>query len=336
MNNYKKLIKHNSFLITGGTGSFGKYASRFLLENDAKQVTIFSRDEDKQYSMQFELQNYKDRLYFFIGDVRDREALKKATAGIDIVFHAAALKQIPSTEYNILEAVKTNILGAQNVVDACIQNNVKKAIAISTDKAVEPTNTMGFTKGLQERIFILGNKSSGGRTKFALTRYGNVLGSRGSVIPQFKKQLDEKKSIDITQKDMTRFVLTLHDAIQLVMLALDEMVGGEVFIPQVKAIKIRELAEVMMENLKNKKITEIGVRPGEKIHETLISITESARVFKKSSHFILLPQIDLEHTGYGYDTKSVQKKNLFTYTSETGPFLSKKEIRSLLRKEKLF
>lgn len=323
-------------LITGGTGSFGSFIVREILNINPKKVIIFSRDEDKQYSLQHELSRFQKKLGFFIGDVRDKSSLTRAMRfGVDIVIHAAALKQIPSTEYNALEAVRTNVLGAQNVVDACIENNVKKAIAISTDKAVEPINVMGMTKALQERIFILGNKQGGKvNTKFAAVRYGNVIASRGSVIPLFKKQIEVGGPVTLTDKRMTRFILTLSEAIKLVFDALGDMVGGEVFVPKIKPLKVLDLAQVMVSELKpkDKKIDVIGIRPGEKLHETLISPIESLRTVKKSNYYIVLPQIDLKSTSHLY--KPALKKEEFRYSSDQGPFMAKSEIKKILKKKR--
>lgn len=331
------MIKNKTILITGGTGSFGKYIVSELLKYNPSEIRIFSRDEDKQYSMQFEFRVYRN-LRFIIGDVRDKDTLLKATKKVDIVFHAAALKQIPSTEYNIIEAVKTNVLGAQNVVDACLQNNVKKVLSISTDKAVEPINVMGMTKGLQERIFTLANKErDGSKTVFSSVRYGNVVASRGSVIPLFVKQIKSGVPLTITHPDMTRFILTLKDATQLVFTALLTMAGGEIFVPKIKPLKVIELAEIFIQVYKpvNKKILTIGMRPGEKLHETLISGTESLRTIDKGDYFILLPQIDLHHIGYTYKVSMYSKNKTQEYSSDKGPFLTKAEIKEILKKDEV-
>ena len=333
-----KMISNKTILITGGTGSFGSYIVKELLKKNPKQVIIFSRDEDKQYSLQHELKNFNKKIRFVIGDVRDFKSIDKAMRdGVDIVLNAAALKQIPSTEYNILEAIRTNVLGAQNVVDACIKYNVKKAITISTDKAVEPINVMGLTKALQERIFTLGNKQKGkSKTKFASVRYGNVVASRGSVVPLFKKQIYDGGPITLTDKRMTRFILTLSEAVMLVFNALDDMAGGEIFVPRIKPLKIIDLAEVMAKELKpkNKKIEEIGIRPGEKLHETLISPIESIRAIKKKKYYLVLPQIELTEIGHTYKLPTFKDKE-FRYSSDKGPYMSKKEIKKILKQEKI-
>ena len=336
----KNIFKNNTVLITGGTGSFGSYFVKEILRLEPKAVTVFSRDEDKQYSMQFDFSEYKNKLKFVIGDVRDKDSLNKALSEkTDFIIHAAALKQIPSSEYNVFETVKTNVIGAQNIVDAAIANGVSKVLSISTDKAVEPINVMGMTKGLQERIFTLGNKAgkkSG--TKFASVRYGNVVASRGSIIPLFKKQIAAGGPLSVTNKDMTRFILTLEQATKLVFTAMEEMVGGEVFVPIIKPLKIFDLAEVMATELKpkDKSITVIGIRPGEKLHETLISPIESIRTIKMGDHYIILPQIDLSDVSFSYKTPNYNKKKQFRYSSDTGTLMTKTEINKLLKSQNIF
>lgn len=329
-------IKGKVILITGGTGSFGKYITKELLKYDPKEIRIFSRDEDKQYSMQFDFKGFKN-LKFIIGDVRDYDSILRATGGVDIVLHAAALKQIPSTEYNVIQAVKTNVLGAQNVVDACIENKVSKALAISTDKAVEPVNVMGMTKGIQERIFILGNKYAGGKTLFSCVRYGNVVASRGSVIPLFLRQISQGGPLTITSKNMTRFILTLSDAIGLVFTAVSEMKGGEIFVPNIKALRIYDLTQVLISELKpkNKKIEVMGIRPGEKIHETLISMPESLRTVKKNGYFIVYPGIELPRIGYSRNSIKRIRNEGFVFASNQGPFMTREEIKKILKKERI-
>lgn len=335
MTGRNRIIKNKTILVTGGTGSFGKYIAKELLKYNPKEIRIFSRDEDKQYSMQYEFKNFPN-LRFIIGDVRDYDSLLKATRNVDIVLHAAALKQIPSTEYNVIQAVKTNVLGSQNVVDASIENKVSKVLSISTDKAVEPINVMGMTKAIQERIFTLGNKFTDGKTVLASVRYGNVVASRGSVIPLFLKQIKKGGPLTLTSKNMTRFILTLSEAIDLVFSALSQMKGGEVFVPNIKAIKIIDLAELLVTELKpkNKKIVEIGIRPGEKIHETLISMPESLRTVKKNGYFMVFTNIDLSRIGYLH--KNVKYKSEgFTYSSDVAPYMTKKEIKELLKRDKV-
>jgi len=331
-----RIFKDKTILITGGTGSFGSFFVKKILQYKPRKIIIFSRDEDKQYWLQKELKNDIKRLRFVIGDVREKASLLKTMRiGVDILIHAAALKQIPSTEYNIIEAVKTNILGAQNVVDASIEAGVGKVLSISTDKAVEPVNVMGMTKALQERIFILGNKQAK-QTKFASVRYGNVVASRGSVIPLFKKQIEEGGPVTVTDKRMTRFIFTLSQATELVFNALDNMVGGEIFIPKIRPLKVFDLAQVMVNELqpKNKNIKEIGIRSGEKLHETLISPIESLRSVRKRKFYVILPQIELKDIGFTYKTNVIRKRQ-FRYASDTGPFITKSEIKKILKDEGL-
>ena len=276
-----------TILLTGGTGSFGKALIRSLLSNPKFKgvIRIYSRDEFKQYQLQ---QQYPDdlRLRFFIGDVRDKDRLTRAAHGAEIIIHAAALKQIVVAEYNPFEVVKTNVLGSQNVVEAAIDAGVKKAILISSDKAVHPINLYGATKMPAEKLFIQGNVYSGKqKTAFSVCRYGNVLGSRGSVVPLFLKQ-KTTGTLTITHKDMTRFWITLPQAAQFVLMSLNEMQGGEIFIPRLPSVKISELAKVIAPNAS---ISYTGVRAGEKIHEELIAEEESLYSKKFKKHYIILP-----------------------------------------------
>lgn len=333
-----KLFNNKTIFLTGGTGSFGKFFTSEALKMGAKKIIIFSRDEDKQYSMQFDFRKYSSNLEFIIGDIRDVNSLSKAMHGahIDIVVHAAAMKQIPSTEYNIFEAVKTNIIGAQNIVDVCIEEKIPKVIGITTDKVVEPVNAYGMTKALQEKIFVLGNKNDRtGKTKFACVRYGNVVNSRGSIIPLFKKQLEAKAAITVTNKEMTRFILTLNEASNLVFTAISKMKGGEVFVPKIKPLKIIDLAETMIEELgdEKSKIVEIGIRPGEKIHETLISSAEWNYAEDIKTCFIIHPQIILTGVGFNYDVVTRRKAKISKYSSDQEPFLTRKEIKNILKVE---
>ncbi|MBI2032513.1 MAG: polysaccharide biosynthesis protein [Candidatus Levybacteria bacterium] len=334
---FEKIIKGKTIVVTGGTGSFGKYISGELVKYAPKEIRIFSRDEDKQNSMQHDFQDIKF-VRFIIGDVRDKDSVQKGLKNADIVLHAAALKQIPSTEHNIIQAVKTNVVGAQNIVDVCLEEGVEKVLAISTDKAAEPINVMGMTKAIQERIFTLGNKyKDGSRTRFACVRYGNVINSRGSVIPLFLQQINEKKPITLTDLRMTRFILTLEEATNLVFTALEKMVGGEIFVPKIKAIKISDLAEIMKKELKadKSKIVEVGIRPGEKLHETLISPTESVRSVEENFYYLILPQIDISQIGYSYKVNLYDKEKVFRYSSDMSPLMTRQEIVKILKKEKI-
>lgn len=334
-----KTLRNKVIFVTGGTGSFGRFFIEEVLKNNPKKIIVYSRDEDKQYSMQFDFRKYENKLEFIIGDIRDKDSLRQSIrdAKIDILVHAAALKQIPSTEYNIMEAVKTNVVGAQNIVDVAIEEKIPKVIGITTDKVVEPVNAYGMTKALQEKIFILGNKKDKSmKTKFSLVRYGNVVNSRGSVIPLFKKQIDSKSKVTITHKDMTRFILPLKDAINLVFSAIKNMKGGEIFVPKINPIKILDLAEVMIEMSKSKnKIVDIGIRPGEKIHETLISTPEWNYVEETKDYFAIHPQIKMSGVGFNYDIVTKRKPKISKYSSDQGPFLSKNEIKKILIQEKI-
>lgn len=277
-------FKDKKILISGGTGSFGKEMTRYLLTTKAKKIYIFSRDELKQYEMKQEFDS--NRLQFFIGDIRDENRLNRAFNNIDIIIHAAAQKHVPSCEYNPYEAVKTNIIGAQNIVNAAINNNVKKVIALSTDKAVEPLNLYGTTKACMEKLFICGNAYSGGKTEFACVRYGNVMNSRGSVIPYWMSLSKQNKKLPLTDINMTRFWLSIKDAVKTVIIALKNMTSGEIYVPKLPSMKLIDLAEAINENME---IDIIGIRQGEKIHETLINFDESRNVLESNYFYTILP-----------------------------------------------
>lgn len=286
------MLTDKTILITGGTGSFGKKFTEIVFKNypNVKKIIIFSRDEFKQFEMANN-QNFinNEKLRFFIGDVRDKERLLRAFDGVDIVIHAAALKQVPSCEYNPFEAVKTNILGAQNVIDCAIDRGIKKVIALSTDKACSPINLYGATKLCSDKLFIAGNFYAGQHdTKISVVRYGNVAGSRGSVIPFFKKIINEGiTELPITDIRMTRFWLKLDEAVEMVIQAIENMVGGELFVKKIPSMKITELAQAMAPQLKLK---EIGIRPGEKIHEMMISSEDSRNTIELEKYYIIKPE----------------------------------------------
>lgn len=326
------MFKGKKVLVTGGTGSFGHIIVKRLLKENVAEIRVFSRDEKKQYDM---MQQYKDerKLKFIIGDVRDRESVRRAIRGVDIVYHAAALKQVPSSELNAYQAVLTNITGAQNVVDAALKENVEKVISISTDKAVEPVNVMGMTKAIQERIIVSANNNRfGKRTTFSCVRYGNVLGSRGSVVPLFRKQIEDNEGITITHEDMTRFIITLDQAIDLVFEATEKSVGGEIFVMKMKKHKVTDLAKIMLEAAgKEAKWKVIGIRPGEKIHETLVSPTESIRTIESDKYYIILPQIEMDTVEKKYP-KYINTK-IFRYSSDTAEEIPHQELKNLLKKE---
>ena len=285
----KKVIDDKVILITGGTGSFGKKLTETLLERcRPKKIIIFSRDEYKQSEMAKLFPKKMYPIRFFLGDIRDRSRLARAFSGVDYVVHAAALKQVPALEYNPTEAVKTNVIGADNIVDAAIDAGVKKVVALSTDKAVNPINLYGATKLVAEKIFIAANAYSGEEIVFSVVRYGNVMGSRGSVIPFF---LDLKrrgvKKFPITDERMTRFWITLEEAVDLVIKVLAEAEGGEIFVPKIPSMKITDLAKAVDPNCE---IQVTGIRPGEKLHETLISKDESREVKEYDDGYVILPQ----------------------------------------------
>lgn len=279
------MFKNKSILITGGTGSFGKSITNKLLKLNPKKIVIFSRDELKQFEMSHQ---FKDkRIRFFIGDVRDLERLKYAMFQIDIVIHAAALKQVPAAEYNPTECIKTNIDGAKNVISAALENQVKLVMALSTDKAANPINLYGATKLVSDKLFIAANNISGKRkTKFAITRYGNVAGSRGSVLPFFNKLYQNKQKLPITSKDMTRFWITIEEGVNFVIKNIKRMQGGEIFIPKIPSIRIIDLAK----SFGNIKYYFTSIRPGEKIHEILVPLENSLNTIEFRDHYVIIPE----------------------------------------------
>jgi len=278
-------LDNKTILLTGGTGSFGKNFAKYLLKNfNLKKLIIFSRDELKQFNMQRELND--SRLRFFIGDVRDVERLERAFDGVDIVIHAAALKQVPILEYNPFEAVKTNIVGSQNVVNVAIDRGLEKVLLISTDKAAQPVNLYGATKLCAEKLFVSGNSYSGGKTKFSCVRYGNVLGSRGSIVETLLNKKDIDK-VQITDVNMTRFWITLEQAFNLVMFALENMEGGEIFVPKIPSMKLVDLFDTITPGIE-KEI--IGIRPGEKLHEVLLTEQESRHALSLENYYVILPE----------------------------------------------
>ncbi len=285
------MLNNKTILITGGTGSFGKKFLEMIFANyKPKKVIIYSRDEFKQSVMKSEYTGKVDmsRVRFFIGDVRDRERLYRAFEGVDYVIHAAAMKQVPTCEYNPMEAIKTNIHGAQNVINAALDKGVKKVVAMSTDKAVNPINLYGGTKLVSDKLFIAANAYSGSSgTVFSVVRYGNVAGSRGSVIPIFQKILDDgKKELPITDLRMTRFWITLEQGVQLVFKALEESKGGETYISKIPSFHIGDLAKAMCED---SVIKEIGIREGEKLHEVMVTKDDSRMTYEYDKHYIIYP-----------------------------------------------
>ena len=286
----ESVIKNKSILVTGGTGSFGQKFVKFAIKNlSPKKLVIFSRDELKQFDMATKFpESQYPFLRYFIGDVRDRGRLIRALSGIDIVVHASAMKQIVAAEYNPTECIATNVLGAQNLIEAAIENGVKKVVALSTDKAANPINLYGATKLCSDKLFIAANNMAGSqKTRFSVVRYGNVAGSRGSVIPFFRSLVaDGCKSLPITHKDMTRFIITLDEGVALVNKALNEMYGGEIIVPKLPSIKITDLVQVLGSEL-TYHIT--GIRAGEKLHEVMIPEEEMRNAVDMGAHYIIQP-----------------------------------------------
>ena len=329
------MLNNKSILITGGTGSFGKKFIKTILDKyKPKKVIVYSRDELKQYEMQ---QKFSDTsgspMRYFIGDVRDYHRLKMAMTGVDVVIHAAALKQVPACEYNPFEAVKTNIIGGQNVIDAAISCGVKKAIALSTDKAAAPINIYGATKLTSDKLFIAANNYSGNHDiKFSVVRYGNVLGSRGSVIPFFQKKAITGM-LPITDKRMTRFNITLQNGVDFVLQCLDKMWGGELFVPKIPSYKILDVAKAIAPDCK---YTLVGIRPGEKLHEEMITETDALNCVEFDKYFVILPSTQLwDIDKFREESNSFVGKMCeigFSYSSGTNKdFLSVKELKELIK-----
>lgn len=287
------MLNNRSILVTGGTGSFGKkFVENILLQYpEIERIVVYSRDELKQFEMsqQFSTTQYK-QIRYFIGDVRDRDRLAKAMEGIDVVIHAAALKQVPACEYNPFEAIKTNIHGAQNVIEAAIDRGVKKVVALSTDKAAAPINLYGATKLCSDKLFVAANNFKGKHDiKFSVVRYGNVMGSRGSVIPFFLEKRSEGV-LPITDERMTRFNITLEDGVKLVLYALENMWGGEIFVPKIPSYKITDVAEAVAPECT---LRMVGIRPGEKLHEEMITMTDALSTVEFDKYFVILPSIQI-------------------------------------------
>jgi len=325
------MFNGKSILITGGTGSFGhRYVSTLLEQYDLKRLVIYSRDELKQYEMAMKFQGHEDVMRFFIGDVRDASRLKEATRGIDIIIHAAAMKHVPIAEYNPMECIKTNIYGAENVIQAALDNKVDYVMALSTDKAANPINLYGATKLVSDKLFVAANNMSGGRTKFAVVRYGNVVGSRGSVVPFFESLM--KKGVDslpITHKDMTRFWITLQQGVDFVFKCMERMDGGEIFVPKIPSVRIVDLAKAMAPDLP---LEIIGIRPGEKIHEIMCPADDSHLTIEFDDYFVIAPSITFYSRKSDFTESILQERGKivehgFEYNSGGNEeFLTKKEI----------
>lgn len=327
------MLNDKTILITGGTGSFGKCFTKYVLTHyHPKKIIIYSRDEFKQFIMQNEFKEYNqdNQLRFFIGDVRDKSRLKRAMEGVDYVVHAAALKQVPACEYNPDEAIKTNIHGAQNVIDVALDSGtVKKVVALSTDKAVNPVNLYGGTKLVSDKLFIAANAYSGKKNiNFSIVRYGNVAGSRGSIIPLFHNIIQNGgKELPITDFRMTRFWISLTQGVELVIKALEEATGGETFISKIPSFKVTDLAEAMCPECKT---VEIGIRPGEKLHEIMVTVEDSPTTYEYDKHFIVYPQVTWnDKQQINLSGRKVQDG--FSYSSGNNTeWLSVEQIRELL------
>ena len=329
-------LNNKSILVTGGTGSFGENFIKFLLKNsnNINKIVVYSRDELKQYQLQQKFGNLKNKnLRFFIGDIRDKQRLVYALEGIDYVIHAAALKQVPTAEYNPLEAIKTNVLGAQNLIEACLQTNVEKVVALSSDKAVAPINLYGATKLCADKLFIASNNYAGKKNiLFSVIRYGNVMGSRGSVLPIF---INQKKTgtVTLTHKDMTRFNILMEECIKMVIWVLDNACGGEIFVPKIPSFRIRDLAKVVTPECK---VKYIGIRSGEKIHEEMITANESQSIFDIGKYYVVLPNDDLIQTKRRKKYLKFKKfkpiKYGFSYSSENNSdFLNVNDLKKLVK-----
>ncbi|MEK7635661.1 MAG: SDR family NAD(P)-dependent oxidoreductase [Patescibacteria group bacterium] len=329
--NYKQQLKGKTILITGGTGSFGNAMVDKLLALNVKKVIVFSRDEKKQFDMGNKYNS--DKLKFITGDVRDRDEVSHAMNGVDYVFHAAALKQVPNCEFFPWEAIKTNTLGAHNVIDMAIKSEVKRVVILSTDKAVYPINVMGMTKALMERIMIAISREKRGKTILCGTRYGNVMHTRGSVIPFFIDLMKINEPLKITDKNMTRFMMPLNQSVDLVLYALTNGRPGEIYVRKSPAAAIGDLAKAMAELFNYKKgIKEVGVRPGEKLHETLISSEESVRTIDCGDYYKIMPEVpgmDYReyYLGEEYPSSGLSNEG---YTSANTKRLSVEEIKKLL------
>jgi UDP-N-acetylglucosamine 4,6-dehydratase/5-epimerase len=326
------MLNGKSILVTGGTGSFGrKFIETILLKYpEIERLVVYSRDELKQYEMsqKFSDQKYQ-QLRYFLGDVRDKERLSRALEGIDIVVHAAALKQVPAAEYNPFEVIKTNVIGAQNLIDACIDRNVKRVVALSTDKAAAPINLYGATKLCSDKLFVAANNYRGKHDiKFSVVRYGNVMGSRGSVIPFFLNKRNEGV-LPITDHRMTRFNITLDDGVKLVLFALEKMWGGEIFVPKIPSYRITDVAEAIGPEC-HKQL--IGIRPGEKLHEEMVTTTDALNTVEFENYFVILPSIplwDVDEFKRSFSGRTCQDG--FCYNSGTNSqWLSVEQLRAMI------
>ena len=331
----KNLFKNKTLLLTGGTGSFGKnFLNRIISKhNNIKKIIIFSRDELKQYELKNQIpKKFLNKVRFFIGDIRDKSRLDRALKGVDFVLHAAALKQVPTAEYDPFEFIQTNVIGAQNLIECCLNNSVKKVIALSTDKAAGPINLYGATKLCSDKLFSSANNIKGeNNIKFSIVRYGNVFGSRGSIVPLFFKLKEKNKKITLTDKSMTRFNITLSESIDMVEWSYQNMFGGEIFVPKIPSFKVIDLAEIFSPL---NKIEMIGIRPGEKIHEEMITSSDSYTTFDLGHYYAIANPSNSKLMKY-YDKNYKKFKKGESYNScDNNYFLSKNELKVLLSKYK--
>lgn len=319
------MIENSTILVTGGTGSFGnKFIPMTLEKFGPKKIIVLSRDEMKQWEMAKLFKN-DDRVRFFLGDVRDKDRLYRALDGVDYVVHAAATKIVPTAEYNPFECVKTNVMGAMNLIDACIDKGVKRVVALSTDKASSPVNLYGATKLTSDKLFVAGNSYAGGHdTRFSVVRYGNVMGSRGSVIPFFLSER-EQGVLPITHPEMTRFMISLEQGVELVWHALSDMEGGEIYVKKIPSMKVTDLGEVVAPNVEQEVV---GIRPGEKLHEQMIGFEDAPYTYEYDEHFKILPAIN----SWDKDANRIKDGQLvspdFTYASDNNSeWMSPEDLR---------
>ncbi len=327
------MLNNTSILVTGGTGSFGKHFIKTVLERfpKVKRIVIYSRDELKQYelSTQFPTSKYS-MLRYFLGDVRDLPRLRRALERIDIVIHAAALKQVPAAEYNPFECIKTNIIGAQNIIEACMDSKVKKVVALSSDKAAAPINLYGATKLCSDKLFVAANQYKGDRDlKFSVVRYGNVFCSRGSVVPLFYQYKQRGEPLPITDPEMTRFTITIQQSVDFVLKCLELMQSGEIFVPKIPSYRILDIAEAIAPGRPNKIV---GIRPGEKLHEEMITGDDALNALEFDDYFVILPTVSLwDENKFAIKHKGKKCKKGFYYSSEANDeWLNVSELRTLI------
>ncbi len=330
------MLNNKSVLITGGTGSFGKKFTELILKDypDVKKIVIYSRDELKQFLLKqkYPAKDYP-QLRFFIGDVRDRERLTRACEGIDVIIHAAAIKQVDTAEYNPTEAIRTNVDGAENVIHAALTNNVNKVVALSTDKACAPINLYGATKLVSDKLFTAANNIKGSRDlTFSVVRYGNVMGSRGSVIPFFISKRDSGV-LPITHKEMTRFNISLEEGVRLVFFAIENALGGEIFVPKIPSYKILDVAKAVCPDCD---IVDVGIRPGEKLHEEMITETDSINTIELGKYYAILPSVSFSHTREDYLKHHNAKPVAFGFKYNSGTNKEWETVESLREKIKKY